>query len=75
MILKGQESREEWRARYRATNEALATVRTQELAAMTDQQALNRTLSLRLFADVPREPNDNSGLVAQQAWFHRRRKS
>jgi hypothetical protein len=67
------ELKEAWRERYRATSEALEIVRAQEVAAMTDEQAFRKTLSLRLFAEVPREPNDWSGLVVQQAIFHRRR--
>jgi hypothetical protein len=66
------ELRDAWREQYRATSEALEIVRAQEVAALTDEEALRKTLSLRLFAPVPCEPNDWSGLVVQQAIFHRR---
>jgi hypothetical protein len=56
---------------YRASAEALERVRLQELAALSDDEALSRTLSLRLFVAVPRVWSDWSGLVEQQALFHR----
>lgn len=60
----------ELRARYRASAEALERVWLQELAALSDKEALNRTLSLRLFVPLPRASSDSSGLVEQQALFH-----
>jgi hypothetical protein len=62
---------EEWRAWYRATAEALERVRLQELAALSDEDALKRTLSLRLFAALPDASSEWSGLVEQQALFRR----
>ena len=44
---------EEWRAWYRAAADALERVRLQELAALSDQDALKRTLSLTLFEPMP----------------------
>jgi hypothetical protein len=35
-----------WQAAYRENSEALARIRTQELAAMTDEEALRRLQSL-----------------------------
>jgi hypothetical protein len=64
-----------WRARYRETSEALARIWTADLAAMTDQEALRRIEAL-VTADTPwRERPDWSGLVEQQALFHRRRRA
>ena len=61
----------ELRARYRAAAEALERVHLEELAALSDQEALKRTRSLTLFATLPRTSSDWSGLVEQQALFHR----
>jgi hypothetical protein len=60
----------ELRAWYRASAEALDRVRLEELAALSDEEALTRTRSLRLFVPRPRAPSDWSGLVEQQAMFH-----
>jgi hypothetical protein len=61
-----------WRKRYRETAEALERVELQELAALSDAEALRRTLSLRLFAGrLPTSPS--SGLIEQQTLFHRQR--
>lgn len=59
------------KARYRAAAEALDRVHLEELAALSDHEALKRTLSLRLFVTMPRSSSDRSGLVEQQALFHR----
>jgi hypothetical protein len=61
----------ELRARYHAAAEALERVHLEELAALSDQDALQRTRSLKLFAPMPRTSSDWSGLVEQQALFHR----
>jgi hypothetical protein len=63
------ESKEVWRERYRATSEALETVRAQELAAMTEERARQIIHSLGA-AEAWRERPDWSGLVEQQALFH-----
>ncbi len=61
------------RAAYHATSEALARIWTADLAAMTNEEALRRIQAL-VTADTPwRERPDWSGLVEQQALFHRRR--
>jgi len=62
---------DEWRARYRAATEALEGVRLQELAALSDQDALKRTLSLTLFDPMANVSTESSGLVEQQALFRR----
>ena len=61
----------ESRARYRAAAEALDRVQLEELAALSDQEALKRTRSLKLFAALPSTSSEWSGLVEQQALFHR----
>jgi hypothetical protein len=65
--------KEQWRIAYRATSEALERIRTQELAAMTDEQALRQIESLCVSEPPWRERPDWSGLVEQQALFHRRK--
>jgi hypothetical protein len=62
-----------WRANYLATSEALARIWTAELAAMTDEEALRRIKALVTPGTPWRERPDWSGLVEQQALFHRRR--
>lgn len=67
--------KEQWRLAYRATSEALERIRARELAAMTDEEALRQILSLCTAEPPWRERPDWSGLVEQQAAFHRRRKA
>ena len=59
------------RTQYRAAADALERVQLEELAALSDEQALKRTRSLRLFTVTPRPSSNWSGLVEQQALFHR----
>ena len=59
------------RAAYRASVIARDRVWLQELAALSDEEALGRTLSLRLFVAAPSSSSDWSGLVEQQALFRR----
>jgi hypothetical protein len=68
------ELREQWRSEYHATSEALEVFRAQELAAMTDERASQIIQSLGA-AEVWRERPDWSGLVEQQAIFHRLQRS
>jgi hypothetical protein len=65
--------RETWREQYRATSEALERIRAQELAALTEEEAMRQIKSLRAFGPVEREMSTESGLVEQQAVFHRKR--
>ena len=66
--------KEYWRKVYRARAEALAVVEAKELAAMTDEEALRQIESLSVY-EAPWEENpEYSGLVEQQALFHRRRR-
>ncbi len=60
-----------WRQWYKARNEALERVRARQLAAMTDQEALKVSLSLCAIRTW-RQRSDWSGLIEQQAYFHRR---
>jgi len=60
-------------ARYRAAAETLDRVHLEELAAMSDLDALERTRSLQLFTPAARLRSDWSGLIEQQALFHRAR--
>ena len=64
------ELKEAWREQYRATSEALEIVRTQELAAMTEERARQIIRSLRPFGPIPPDPSNGMGLVRQQAIFH-----
>jgi hypothetical protein len=64
---------EELRAWYRGRSNALERVRARELAAMTDEEALRQILSLSVPGIPWRERPDWSGLVEQQAIFHRRK--
>lgn len=68
-----EESKAAWRAAYFARTEALETVRAQELAAMTDEEALKQIESLCVPEEPWRERPDWSGLVEQQAIFHRKK--
>lgn len=63
--------KEKWRAQYRATVEALERVRAQELAALTDDDVWDIIDSLNVAEEPWRERPDWSGLVEQQALFHR----
>ena len=63
-----------WLAAYRETTEILERIRARELAAMTDEEALRRIMSLSVVGTPWRERPDWSGLVEQQALFHRRKK-
>jgi hypothetical protein len=66
--------KKQWQAQYRATVEALETIRARELANMTEEQALRQINSLSTAEPPWRERPDWSGLVEQQALFHRRKK-
>ena len=68
------EDKKAWQAKHRAAMEALERIEARELMAMTDEEALRRLLSLRVVEPVWRERPDWSGLVEQQALFHRKKK-
>lgn len=67
--------KEQWRKQYRETTELLETIRTRELQAMTDEEAWHVIQSLNSFEPPWAERTDWSGLVEQQALFHRKKKS
>jgi hypothetical protein len=71
MATSSPRSLAELRASYHVSAEALERVRLQELAALSDEDALNRTRSLRLFAPTPAASSQWSGLVEQQALLRR----
>ena len=66
-----QELRDKARAEYHARWEAVETFKAHELAAMTDERALQIIRSLRLFAPAPPNLFNGMGMVEQQAIFHR----
>lgn len=66
------ELKERLQAEYRTRWEAVETFKAQELAAMTEERALQIIQSLRLFETAPPNPLNGMGLVEQQAIFHRR---
>jgi hypothetical protein len=68
------DDKEKWRAQYHATIDELERLRVQQLAAMTDEEALRIIHSLCVAEEPWRERPDWSGLVEQQAYFHRRRR-
>lgn len=65
------ELNEEARAEYHARWEAVETFRAHELAAMTEERALQIIRTLRLFAPAPPKLFNGEGLVKQQDIFHR----
>jgi hypothetical protein len=65
--------KQKWRAQYRQTSEELARLETVDLASLTDEEALVRLHRLEPVERPWRERPDWSGLVEQQAIFHRRR--
>ena len=64
-----------WMEQWRAAGSALEEVRKRELGDLTDEQALAATdelLSIASSMPLPPDRLGTSGLVAQQALFHRR---
>ena len=64
----------QWQKQYRETSRMLETIRDQELRALTDAEVWRRIQTLKVPGKPWRERPDWSGLVEQQALFHRRRK-
>lgn len=73
-IMESKVDIEKWRAAYRARTEAMQRVHDEELRALTDADVLRILKSLNVVGTPWRERPDWSGLVEQQAIFHRRRK-
>ena len=65
----------EFQAQYHTRWEAVETFKAQELAAMTEERAWQIIRSLRTFTEPWRDPSNGTGLVEQQAVFHRRKPS
>ncbi len=59
----------ELKAQYRARAKALAEVADEELAALSDEEALRQIFALECFTDEPPSTSEWSGLVEQQALF------
>jgi hypothetical protein len=68
-------AKELWRTVYRPAFEELERMRLTELAAMTEEEACRRMALLEACPTPWRERPDWSGLVEQQAYFHRRSKA
>jgi hypothetical protein len=73
MDAKALEATARLRADYHLRWEAVETLKAQELAAMTDERA-RQIIELLGAVDGWRERRDWSGLVEQQALFHRARR-
>jgi len=63
----------EARAAYFARWEAIEAAKAQELAAMTEERALQIIQSLGSFGPAWKNPFNGMGLVEQQAIFHGRK--
>ncbi|MGC9258736.1 MAG: hypothetical protein ACP5I8_01475 [Phycisphaerae bacterium] len=64
----------QWQKKYRETSRMLEIIRDRELRALTDADVWRRIQTLKVPGKPWRERPDWSGLVEQQALFHRRRK-
>lgn len=74
MSSKPEQTKEQWRTEYFARTEALEKARTREIAAMTEEEAVKQIRSLSVAETPWRERPNWSGLVEQQAIFHRKKK-
>jgi len=61
-----------WQTQYRRLTDRLERIANEELAAMTDEQALAKIESLVLAEEPWREDPNSSGLVEQQRRFQGR---
>lgn len=69
------QAQREWMAQWRGAGEALARQRRRDLRAMSDREALaavEALLSLATLVPLPPRRLTSSGLIDQQAIFHRR---
>ena len=65
----------QWIEQWRAAGQALRAQRARELAALTDEEALaaaDALLTIAAAAGLPPVHRTTSGLVQQQALFHRK---
>ncbi len=68
----------QWIAQWRAAGDALRAQRARELAALSDEEVLAAAETLLTVADaagLPPVQRTTSGLVQQQALFHRKARS
>lgn len=75
-VISREDFDQAWRAQWRGAAVALAEQRVRELRALTDEDARAAIATLLdLGAALPRSPEreKTSGLVIQQALFHRKR--
>jgi hypothetical protein len=63
-----------WMRHWRRAAIALEQVKRDELASLTPSEAWRKTESLLSLAPHYRRLSRTSGLVEQQAWFHRRKR-
>lgn len=61
-----------WTAQWREAAVMLDEVKRDELANLTEREAWRQTESLLSLAPHYRRLSRTSGLVQQQAWFHKR---
>lgn len=66
------EEQRRWMAQWREAAIMLDEVKREELANLTEQAAWRQTESLLSLAPHYRRLSRTSGLVKQQAWFHKR---
>jgi hypothetical protein len=74
MSSNAPESKEKLRKEYHARWEAVETFKARKLATMTDERA-RQIIQMLGAAEGWRERPDWSGLVEQQAFFHKGRKA
>ena len=67
-----REQQLQWVRQYKAAAIALEEVHYEELRALTDEEALRQSDAVLSLPPTWRHRPDWSGLVEQQAWFHRR---
>lgn len=70
-----QELKDAARAEYHTRWEVVETIKAQEVAGMTDEEAWQIIRSLRPFTEPWRDPVNGMGLVEQQRIFHQHEKS
>ncbi len=65
----------QWLRQWKSAGPALAEVRKRELRELTDEEALRASEAVLSIPAPPVSPErwTTSGLVEQQAWFHRLR--
>ena len=66
--------KQKWQTNYRETHELLEHMRARELASLTDEEAWGIIQSLVACGAGGREKTEWSGLIVQQALFHRKKR-